>query len=288
MDPIFVAVLIMHTPVFLEKVLSHIHTPQDTRYIDCTLGEGGHTRAIAGMGLKVLAIDADLSQIQVLALSQEEKSKIAVVEGNYAELASIARTHGFMHCDGVLFDLGLSMRQLREGEGFSYKHLHQPLDMIIDTVAKQRGAARAADVVASYTYDELKAVFERYGERIHAGKIAAAIVAARSEKAIQTVGDFMRAIGKVTSQHDLPAVFQAIRIEVNQEFEKIVEGLKGATEVVRIGGTIQIITFHSGEDRIVKLWAKKLGLHLVAKYVGKAMSKDTFERSAILRVYERR
>jgi len=287
MDSIFVEVLIMHTPVFLEKVLSHVHTPQDTRYIDCTLGEGGHTRALAAKGLKVLAIDADLSQVRALELSAEEQSKITVVQGNYADLALIARTHGFSHCDGVLFDLGLSMRQLREGEGFSYKYLHQPLDMIIDTVAKQRGATRAADVVASYTYDELKEVFERYGERIHSGRIASAIVQARSEMAIQTVGDFMRAIGKVASQHDLPAVFQAIRIEVNQEFEKIVQGLKGALEIVRIGGTIQIITFHSGEDRIVKLWAKKLGLRVVAKYVGKAMSKDTFERSAILRVYER-
>ncbi len=280
----------MHTPVFLEKVLSHVHIPQDTRYIDATLGEGGHTLALARKGLQVLAIDADTTQIEAFRQknrSEETGSRITVVEGNYAQVASIARTNGFDQCDGVLFDLGLSMRQLTEGEGFSYKHLHQPLDMIIDTIAKQGGATRAADVVASYSYEELKTMFEKFGERIHADRIAGAIVGSRSKKRIETVGDLVQIVGKVASQQDMPAIFQAIRIEVNREFEKLSQGLHGAWEVVRPGGTIQVITFHSGEDRLVKLWARKLALREVAKYVGRAVSQDRFERSAVLRVYER-
>jgi 16S rRNA (cytosine1402-N4)-methyltransferase len=280
----------MHTPVFLEKVLSHVHIPQDTRYIDATLGEGGHTLALARKGLQVLAIDADTTQIEAFRhknVSEETGSRITVVEGNYAQVASIARTNRFDQCDGVLFDLGLSMRQLTEGEGFSYKHLHQPLDMIIDTVAKQGGATRAADVVASYSYEELKTMFEKFGERIHADRIAGAIVGSRSKKRIETVGDLVQVVGKVALQHDMPAIFQAIRIEVNREFEKLSQGLQGAWEVVRPGGTIQVITFHSGEDRLVKLWARKLALPEVAKYVGRAVSQDRFERSAVLRVYER-
>lgn len=280
----------MHTPVFLEKVLSHVHIPQDTRYIDATLGEGGHTLALARKGLQVLAIDADTTQIEAFRQknrSEETGSRITVVEGNYAQVASIARTNGFDQCDGVLFDLGLSMRQLTEGEGFSYKHLHQPLDMIIDTIAKQGGATRAADVVASYSYEELKTMFEKFGERIHADRIAGAIVGSRSKKRIETVGDLVQIVGKVASQQDMPAIFQAIRIEVNREFEKLSQGLHGAWEVVRPGGTIQVITFHSGEDRLVKLWARKLALREVEKYVGRAVSQDRFERSAVLRVYER-
>ena len=280
----------MHTPVFLEKVLLHVHIPQDRKYIDCTLGEGGHTRALARMGLQVLAIDADKSQIdsfQHSELSEVDRSKITLVEGNYAQIQALATMHGFTQCDGILFDLGLSMRQLKEGEGFSYKHLHQPLDMVIDTVAKQGGATRAADVIASYSYEELKAVFERYGERINAEKIARALAEERGKKRIHTVGDFVQVVGKVTSQHDLSAIFQALRIEVNDEFEKIKDGLQGALKVVRPGGTIQIITFHSGEDRIVKLWARKEHLREIAKYVGRAISQDKFERSAVLRVYEK-
>ena len=280
----------MHTPVFLEKVLSHVHIPQDSKYIDCTLGEGGHTRALARMGLQVLALDADKSQIdsfQNTELSDVERSKITLVEGNYSQIQAIAHKHGFDQCDGILFDLGLSMRQLAEGEGFSYKHLHQPLDMVIDTVAKQGGATRAADVIASYSYEELKAVFERYGERINSEKIARALAEERGRKRIKTVGDFVQVVGQVTSQHDFSAIFQALRIEVNNEFEKLKEGLQGALKVVRPGGTIQIITFHSGEDRIVKLWARKENLKEIAKYVGRAVSQDKFERSAVLRVYEK-
>lgn len=281
----------MHTPVFLEKVLSHIQIPQDTRYIDCTLGEGGHTRALAQKGLTVLAIEADRSQIEAFRqgeLSETEQSRISVVEGNFADVASIAKSNGFEHCDGILFDLGLSMRQLAQGEGFSFKYLHQPLDMIVNTVAKQGGATRAADVVTKYSYDDLKATFEQYGERIHAGEIAGAIVEARAKKKIETVGDLVQALGTVVSPHNYPAIFQAIRVEVNQEFDNLRKGLEGALSIVRPGGTFQIITFHSGEDRIVKLWGRKNNLEELAKYVGRAVSKETFEKSAVLRVYRSR
>ena len=280
----------MHTPVLLEKVLSHVHIPQDTRYIDCTLGEGGHTLALARMGLRVLAIEADRTQKDVFKhrdMSEKLTSKITVIEGNYAQIATIAADYGYDQCDGVLFDLGLSMRQMAEGEGFSYKHLHQPLDMIIDTVAKQGGATRAADVVALYSYEELKSLFERFGERIHADKIAGAIVAGRSKQPILIVGDLIQIVGRVTSQRDIPAIFQALRIEVNREFEKLTQGLQGALTVVRPGGLIQVITFHSGEDRLVKLWARKSALKALAKYVGRMVSRDRYERSAVLRVYER-
>ena len=279
----------MHTPVLLKQVLSHIHNPPDTRYIDCTLGEGGHTLAIAQRGIRVLAIDADQRQIDTFTkshLSRSDALHITVAQGNYADVASIASHYRWIPSDGILFDFGLSMSQLKWEGGFSYKQLHQPLDMIIDTVAKQRGATRAADVVGLYTEKELLKIFEHYGERIRAHEIAHAIGRARREQKIETVGDLVRVVGQATSQHDIPAVFQAIRMQVNNERENITQGLLGALKVVRSGGTIQVITFHSVEDRIVKLWARKHHLKKIAKYVGREVSREPFEQSAVLRVYK--
>ncbi len=279
----------MHTPVLLEQVLSHVHIPPDKKYIDCTLGEGGHTLALARRGLAVLAVDADQTQIDAFVESHSSeiaKYDIRLAQGNYANIAAIARKNQYLQSDGILFDFGLSMAQLTHGEGFSYKHLHQPLDMIIDTVAKQRGATRAADVVGLYTEDELTQIFERYGERTRAGKIAHAIVEKRRVSKIETVGDLVRVIERASSHVDVPAIFQAIRIEVNNERENIIRGLQGALEIVKSGGTIQIITFHSNEDRIVKLWARRNELKKIAKYVGRELSRESYEQSAVLRVYE--
>lgn len=280
----------MHTPVFLDFVMRHVHKQTDTRYIDCTLGEGGHTRALAQAGLSVLALDADQEQIDAFKaqnIPSEEMSHIVAVQANFAFVADKAKEYGFIGADGVLFDLGLSMNQIHRNRGFSYKHLHQPLDMVLDTIAKQRGTARAADVVALYTYEELVALFEQYAERVNAGAIARSIVNYRMTHPIQTVGDLISAIGSSVGAHEIPAIFQSIRMDVNEEIGCLKSGLDGALEVVRPGGTIQIISFHSVEDRVVKLWARRAGLREIAKYVGRELSDNDFEKSAVLRVYER-
>jgi len=280
----------MHTPVFLEQVLSHVHKGNNLKYIDCTFGEGGHTRALAHMGIKVLALDADQAQVDAYHAEEmptQEQPNINVVQGNFAYVKDIALQNGFDQCDGIIFDLGLSMCQIRSERGFSYKQLHQPLDMVIDTIAKQRGTARAADVVALYSVSQLTSLFENCSERIHAYLIAKAIVDYRMTYPIKTVGDLVQAVGEAVSQFEMPAIFQALRMEVNEEIESLKLGLEGALSVVKPKGIIQIITFHSVEDRVVKLWARRQQLKELAKYVGRKISEEKFERSAILRVYER-
>lgn len=277
----------MHTPVLLDRVLEHIHTPQDKRYIDCTLGEGGHARAIARLGIEVLALDADASQVSAFvdACHEQECSRITAIVGNFRRVGSIAIEHGFQGCDGVLMDLGLSMRQYAQERGFSYKRLHQPLDMVIGTDAKQGGTTRAADVVGLYSEEQLRGVFERYGEDTRSSDIAHAIVSYRSRSRIHTVEDLRGALDGVVAESSLPRIFQALRIEVNDEFNALQEGLNGAYDTVRAGGHIQVISFHSGEDRIVKLWGRSQGLRMMAKYVGRYESDDKWEQSAVLRVY---
>lgn len=280
----------MHTPVFLDKVLAHIDIHRDTRYIDCTLGQGGHTMALIQQGIHVLAIDADQRQIDEFkhnSLNGEYASRVTLVQGNYRDIVPIAQTHGFTDCAGVLFDLGLSMNQYERADGFSYKHQHQPLEMIIDTVAKQEGAARAADVVARYEVSELVRVFERWGEISRAEPLAQAIVRTRRDRSIRTVGDLVALVAETIGRHQIPKVFQALRIEVNSEISNIEKGLAGAWEVVRPGGLIQIISFHSIEDRIVKQWAQKFPVQTIAKYVGAKGQRASFERSAVLRVVQK-
>lgn len=280
----------MHTPVFLEQVMQHVYKQTDTRYIDATLGEGGHTRALAQAGLKVLALDADQEQIDAFMtqdIPDSEMTRITAVQGNFAFVTDIAHKYGFTGVDGIIFDLGLSMNQIHRDRGFSYKHLHQPLDMVLDTVAKQRGTARAADVVAQYSYEELVVLFEQYAERIYAKQIARSIVNYRVAHTIATVGDLVSAVGDSAGAHEIPAIFQSIRMEVNEEIACLKLGLAGALDVVRLRGTIQVIAFHSVEDRVVKLWARKAGLREITKYVGREISDKDFEQSAIMRVFER-
>lgn len=280
----------MHTPVFLDKVLAHVDSNRDTRYIDCTLGQGGHTIALAKMGLHVLAIDADHEQVELFRrqrISEKVRRRITIVEGNFRDVAQIAHTHHFENCDGILFDLGLSMIQLEREEGFSYRHQHQPLNMIIETVAKQGGATRAADVVAQYDSAELTAVFEKWGEVPDASRLAHSIVTKRTKDPILTVGDLAHVVQETLGERHIPKVFQALRIEVNSELSNIQRGLEGACEVLKPNGIIQIISFHSVEDRVIKMWAKHKGLTPIAKYVGSREKRASFERSAVLRILQK-
>ncbi len=273
----------MHTPVFCDYVLTHFENIRGKKIIDCTLGEGGHTLALAKGGAKVLSLDADEEQIsnfQVAHKSEIDDFGIITAQANYKDVESVAKEYGFGDCDGVLFDLGLSMNQINTGEGYSYKQGHQPLHMVIDTVCKQKGAARAADVLAYKSEAELASIFEKYGELGSSANIARSVAMARKIKKIVTVDDFVRSLGDI-EKSDLARIFQAIRIYVNDEYENIVSGIDGAWKVLKTGGILQTITFHSGEDRIVKSWSKG---KKSKKIVGRRVSKSKFEKSAILRI----
>lgn len=262
----------MHTPVLLNEVIEGLRVVPGGHYVDGTYGQGGHAQAIAAQGGKVLGIDLDQEQVQKSEVS------IRVVQGNYADIASIAKKEAFFPVDGVLLDFGLSMEQLSHSQrGFSYKHGDEPLDMRINGFS---GDLSAADIINSYSRQELADMFAKNAEQLGGNTLANAI---KSGGTVQTVADVVDRIGS-ESESTLKRVFQALRIEVNHEFENIKAGIEGAYEITKEGGRIAIISFHSVEDRIVKQWARGKGLKEVIKQKGGA---HAFERSAVLRIYEK-
>jgi len=278
----------MHTPVLLEQVLTHLDIKPGMKIVDATFGEGGHTQALLKLGASVLAIDADEEQIKRFQNTNKDiisDEKLHLVLGNYADIAEIARQNHFDKVDTVLFDLGLSMNQMYYGEGFSYQFPLQPLNLVIDSQAKQKGAARAAEVVTEYDERRLTNILMKYGELKRAADIARAIVRYRSTHEIKTVGDLLTGLEGTLYNNEHAALFQALRIEVNQEYEQITKGLEGAIEILGVGGKLAVITFHSGEDRVVKLWARKKGLKELVRIRGNQVSDKSFERSSILRIY---
>lgn len=278
----------MHTPVLLEQVLTHLDIKPGMKIVDATFGEGGHTQALLKLGASVLAIDADEEQIKRFQNTNKDiisDEKLHLVLGNYADIAEIARQNHFDKVDAVLFDLGLSMNQMYYGEGFSYQFPLQPLNLVIDSQAKQKGAARAAEVVTEYDERRLTNILMKYGELKRAADIARAIVRYRSTHEIKTVGDLLTGLEGTLYNNEHAALFQALRIEVNQEYEQITKGLEGAIEILGVGGKLAVITFHSGEDRVVKLWARKKGLKELVRIRGNQVSDKSFERSSILRIY---
>jgi 16S rRNA (cytosine1402-N4)-methyltransferase len=278
----------MHTPVLLEQVLTHLDIKPGMKIVDATFGEGGHTQALLKLGASVLAIDADEEQIKRFQNTNKDiisDEKLHLVLGNYADIAEIARQNHFDKVDAVLFDLGLSMNQMYYGEGFSYQFPLQPLNLVIDSQAKQKGAARAAEVVTEYDEQTLTNILMKYGELKRASDIARAIVRYRSKHEIKTVGDLLTGLEGILYSNEQAALFQALRIEVNQEYEQIGKGLEGAIKILGDGGKLAVITFHSGEDRVVKLWARKIGLKEQVRIRGNKVSDKSFERSSILRIY---
>jgi 16S rRNA (cytosine1402-N4)-methyltransferase len=277
----------MHTPVLEAQVMKHFDIQNGMKVIDCTFGEGGHTESLAHAGATVLALDADQAQIDRYRQSKTIAGNIQLVCANYADIEHVATVNGFEKVDRILADFGLSMNQMHHGEGYSYQFPHQPLGLVIDTVAKLKGATRAADVVNGYDEGTLHSMFARYGEIQDAKRFASALVRARKMKHIATVGDLNEVIAACGMGYAKAKIYQALRIEVNDEYKKIQMLLNGAWRLLKLDGLLGLITFHSGEDRIVKLWARSQHLKEVVRIKGSDVSEESFERSAVLRIYKK-
>lgn len=280
----------MHTPVLLEHAIQELNIKQDGSYIDATAGEGGHLSMILEKGGKVLGIDWDKSQIKNIE-SKIHNKNLVLETGSFADIESIAKKNEFVPVDGILFDFGLSMKQIREsGRGFSYNNLEEPLDMRIGDT----GGVTAGEIINSYSAQDLYETFSKYAEEFHSLSIAQSIVRTRAIKPIMTVGDLLTAIDTAiktcTMSHrhgrDIYAtVFQALRIAVNDEFDQIKKGLEGAKNIIKPDGRIVTITFHSLEDRIVKRYVESQpDITFLKKHVIKGNFNKSFERSAKLRI----
>lgn len=285
----------MHTPVLLHEAIDALEVFAGGRYIDATYGYGGHSAEIVKRGGWVLALEWDTQVVS------RHRSPSAVVEGppltdnqpgytliwsNYAAIEERAKEYHFASCDGVIFDLGLSMGQISgSGRGFSYKALSDRLDMRIWEGLTQT----AADIVAHYSEEELYELFAKYSQEINSRPLARAIVLARRIRPLGTVGDLVQVIEKVVlkdTEATCRRIFQALRIEVNGELENIEEGLKGAIKIVKQGGPIVVITFHETEDRLVKRFAQKNDISLKT-IRPKGNTSARFEKSAKIRILKK-
>lgn len=245
-----------HKPVLFDETIESLNIHPDGVYIDGTAGGGGHSQAIADRLTtgKLLSIDQDPDAIKAVTERLKSYSCSIVYQANFSEMAQVAASLKLVPADGVLLDIGVSSYQLDNPErGFSY-HLDAPLDM---RMSKQ--GASAADLVNNLSWQELAQIISRYGEDRNARSIAKGIVKARSQKPIQTTLELAEIIKEsvpaaVRREQGHPArkTFQALRIEVNGELDRLSQGLDAAFSILKPGGRLAVITFHSLEDRIVK------------------------------------
>lgn len=257
---------LMHRPVLLNEAVEALAIKPDGQYVDCTLGGGGHAEAVLqrlGPEGRLLGLDRDA---EALARAGERlvgwARRSVLVHANFADLADVAREREFAAVDGVIMDLGMSSLQVDEaGRGFSFQQ-EGPLDMRMDRTT----GPTAADLVNQADEGELRRMLAELGEEPQARRVAQGILEARAREPITTtlrMADIVRAAkgGRRGRIHPATQTFMALRMAVNQEKESLQKGLKAAFELVKPGGRVVVISFHSIEDRMVK--------HTMAEHVGR-------------------
>ncbi|MDJ0757655.1 MAG: 16S rRNA (cytosine(1402)-N(4))-methyltransferase RsmH [Ardenticatenaceae bacterium] len=251
-----------HISVLYDEVMEALNPQPDHLYIDGTLGAGGHTKGILERGGRVLAFDWDLSTIEITRKTLHNYStQVQYHHANYAEMAKWAPYYGFGQVDGVLLDLGLSSRQLDDPQrGFSFR-ADGPLDMRFDQ-SGHNGRMTAAEIVNTFSAHALADIFFKYGEIRQSRKLAREITNQRPLNTTKELLDLINnTIGRGKRQrHSQIAAqaFQALRIAVNKELEAVERGLQAGIDLLRPGGRIAVISFHSLEDRLVKQTFRKL------------------------------
>ena len=252
---------VQHLPVMADEVVAMLAPAAGGRHVDATLGGGGHAERIlvaSDPDGRLLGLDADGAAIaRVRArLAPRFGDRLHLRQANFRELAAVAPEAGFDAVDGCLFDLGLSSFQLADAErGFGIR-TGGPLDMRFDA---GRGVP-ASELLATLDADELTALFRRYGEEPFAGRIARAIVEARRTAPVRTAEELEALVSRVTPGrapgrrriHPATRVFQALRIAVNEELDALEAALAAAVDLLRPGGRLVVLSYHSLEDRIVK------------------------------------
>jgi 16S rRNA (cytosine1402-N4)-methyltransferase len=244
-----------HIPVLLNEVLEALAIKPDGVYVDCTFGGGGHSKAILeklGANGKLIAFDQDEDARQNLPVDD----RLLFIPQNFRYLNRFLRLNEIKEVDGLMADLGVSSHQFDEGSrGFSTR-FDGELDMRMD----QRGERKAADIVNNYSEQQLHKLFEQYGEVTNAKTLAATIVALRRNSPFTTTAGFKEALSGIVKGNPakyFAQVFQALRIEVNDEFGALKELLEGVPAALKVGGRAAFITFHSLEDRLVKVFFKE-------------------------------
>lgn len=239
-----------HVPVLLHEVIEGLLIKADGVYVDCTFGGGGHSKAILsqlGPGGKLIVFDQD----EDAKKNVTDDVRMIFVPHNFRHLQRFLRLHNIQAVDGIMADLGVSSHQFDEAErGFSIR-FNANLDMRMD----QRQSLTAFNVVNTYSESQLHKLFEQYGEVTNAKTLARTIVQVRSSTSLQTIDGFKNALHEIVKGNPnkyFAQVFQALRIEVNDELGALKEMLQQTPKLLKPGGRVVIITFHSLEDRLVK------------------------------------
>jgi 16S rRNA (cytosine1402-N4)-methyltransferase len=240
-----------HIPVMLHETVDGLNITPGGVYADMTFGGGGHSREILrrmDSSARLYSFDQDSDAERNIV----DDERFTFVRSNFRYLYNWMRYYGVEQLDGILADLGVSSHQFDEGElGFSFR-----FDAKLDMRMNRREGRTAADIVNTYDEDRLADIFYLYGELLNSRKLASVIVKARAQAPIETTGQLYetvkRLFGRDREKKEMAKLFQALRIEVNQEMEALKEMLQSATELLRPGGRLVVLTYHSLEDRLVK------------------------------------
>ena len=247
-----------HIPVLLSASVEGLKIRQDGTYVDVTLGGGGHSRHILqqlGPEGRLLSFDQDADAIARCARERDDVAlgeRWTLIRSNFRYIKNWMRYYGIEAIDGLLADLGVSSHHFDDGSrGFSFRS-DAPLDMRMN----QQGGLTAADVLQTYGVEQLTSLFRLYGELRQARRLAETVVKTRERQTITTTGQlselFRPILGREHEKKDLARAFQALRIEVNHEMDALRAMLQSATEMLRPGGRLVVISYHSLEDRLVK------------------------------------
>ncbi len=296
-----------HKPVLVDEVIEFLgfkkfaHSKTKGKFIDATLGLGGYELFLENFKLKILGIDVDEKSISI---AKERLKKAGIVKdivfekANFRNISEVAKKHGFINSDIILFDLGVSSYQLESPSyGLSFKYPKAALDMRLD---RQNNLVCARDILNFFDVGKLRSVFKLTLSDKDAYLLAREIVRERQENKFNTVGDLLKVVARVIRERDKrlnPAtkVFLALRMVVNSEIENLKEALPLSFELLKRGGRLGVISFHSGEDRVVKkiffdLEKEKKGKILIRKPVFPSTNEvleNPRSRSARLRIIEK-
>jgi 16S rRNA (cytosine1402-N4)-methyltransferase len=277
--------------------MKYLVTTKEGIYVDATIGRGGHTREIlkrCGEGCRVIGIDRDASALDTLREELKDR-RLELIHGRFSEMVTLLEERGIEKVDGVLMDLGVSLEQLKtEERGFSFS-ADAPLDMRMD----RKDTLTAFEIVNSWNQRRLEEILKKYGEERKASSIARAIVTQRQRSPIRTCRELASIIERLYRQrgriHPATRTFQALRIVVNDEIRELEKGLEAALKVLKQGGRLCVISYHSIEDRTVKNFMLSMERGGILKRITRKplrptpleMRENPSSRSAKLRVGER-
>ncbi len=286
-----------HTPVLLDEVISALSVSQNKVFIDATLGHGGHTIEILKNGGEVYGFDQDPNNLQIATDRIESlglSSKFHPIHANFNQLQQIFDQQIKIKVDGLLADLGLSKnQQTEENRGFSFND-PASLDMRLDPTSQE---LTAEEIINTYSFDDLYQIFTKYSQELYAKPIILRIIRQRQQAPIKTGQRLAEIIQKYYQEHHLkskinPAtkIFMSLRIAVNHEYDNLNQLLDQSLSIIKPNGIITIITFHSGEDRIVKNFLNQHRNQIITQKPVKAkfneIKVNPLSRSSTLRVYK--